>query len=448
MDIKSINSLINANKVNKSNDQITNKECSRTSFNSLLTSRKESNTKSEIPKEKLKEIKGKLQDMGFSKEDVESVKSLDDLKKLVKKSLDDKDTKDDKDIENILLNMIELILKFMNNNNLDTLNGKLKGNKDTNDLLKIMDKDSSNKTSDLLNKLESLLNKFTESQESDELSKSILEAIQSKLDKLSLENLSKGNKSTSILENIKNKLNKALSQINNNSVQENSLNSLGDNLNKTVKLEDITSKDGDSKEFNRNTGNGEKDFLEGLLKNGEDNKDKIDKTVNFMSHIKQDNKINIALSKDTSANIVLNKDNLNNDLIKAIKFMNINDMKDLTVKIMPKELGEVVIKLTMEAGIMKANIAATSKETYNLLNANLNRIEDQLQQNNIKVQDVSLNIYEDDTTFFKDGFNEREGSFNEGQHSKNNKHSINSVDKEENLKDNISDLQSNVNMLA
>ncbi|NEZ45893.1 hypothetical protein FDF74_01555 [Clostridium niameyense] len=442
MDIKSINALINAN---KSNGKITNKECNKTSFNSILNSRKENSIKNEIPKEKLKEIKSKLQDMGFSKEDVDSIKNLDDLKKLVKKSLDDKDSKD---IEDILLKMIELILKSMNNK-LDISKEKLKGNKDINDLLKIMDKDSSNKTYDLLNKLEGLLNKFAENQENDELSKSILEAIQNKLDKLSLEDVTKDDKSTSILENIKNKLNKALSEVDKSSkTQENSLNSLGDNLNKTVKLDNVSSEDSNSKEFNNNPENGEKDFLEELLKNGEENKDKIDKTVNLMSHIRQDNKINPTLSKDASTNIVLNKDTLNSDLIKAIKFMNINDMKDLTVKIMPKELGEVVIKLTMEAGIMKANISATSKETYNLLNANLNHIEDQLQQNNIKVQDVSLNIYEEDTTFFKEGFSENRGSFNEGKNSKNNGHSINPIDREDDLKDNTSSLESNVNMLA
>ncbi|WP_050607013.1 flagellar hook-length control protein FliK [Clostridium niameyense] len=445
MDIKSINTIINANRINKSNEKITNKECRNTSFNYLLNSRKENSIKNEIPKEKLKEIKNKLQDMGFSKEDVESIKNLDDLKKLVKKSLDDRESKD---TEDILLKMIELILKSMNNK-LDISKEKLRGNKDINDLLKIMDKDSSNKTYDLLNKLESLLNKFAENQGNDELSKSILEAIQNKLDKLSLEDVTKDDKSTSILENIKNKLNKALSEVDKSSkTQENSLNSLGDKLNKTVKLDNVSSGDSNFKEFNNNPENGEKDFLEGLLKNGEENKDKIDKTINFMANIRQDNKMNPSLSKDASTNIVLNKDTLNNDLIKAIKFMNINDIKDLTVKIMPKELGEVVIKLTMESGIMKANIAATSKETYNLLNANLNHIEDQLQQNNIKVQDVSLNIYDEDTTFFKDGFNQNEGSFNEKQNSKNNRNSINSIDREDDLKDNISNLESNVNMLA
>lgn len=120
-----------------------------------------------------------------------------------------------------------------------------------------------------------------------------------------------------------------------------------------------------------------------------------------MSHLKNSTDINELSSNETLGKLVINKNTMNTDIIKSIKYMELNNVKDLTVKIMPKELGEVFIKLTMEGGIMKANIGASTKDAYNLLNSNMQLIEDKLQNSGIKVQELSLNIYNEDTTFFK-----------------------------------------------
>nr|WP_279285105.1 flagellar hook-length control protein FliK [Clostridium sporogenes] len=124
--------------------------------------------------------------------------------------------------------------------------------------------------------------------------------------------------------------------------------------------------------------------------------------------------------------------------------MELNNVKDLTVKIMPKELGEVLIKITMEGGIMKANIGATTKEAYNLLNSNMQLIEDKLQNSGIKVQELSLNIYNEDTTFFKRGNEKRENSHTSKSENKAELSSKDEIPEEEN----ISSVESNVNMLA
>nr|WP_301282252.1 flagellar hook-length control protein FliK [Clostridium sporogenes] len=124
--------------------------------------------------------------------------------------------------------------------------------------------------------------------------------------------------------------------------------------------------------------------------------------------------------------------------------MELNNVKDLTVKIMPKELGEVFIKLTMEGGIMKANIGATTKEAYNLLNSNMQLIEDKLQNSGIKVQELSLNIYNEDTTFFKQGNEKGENSNPSKSNDKADLSSIDEIQEEEN----ISTIDGNVNILA
>jgi flagellar hook-length control protein FliK len=143
----------------------------------------------------------------------------------------------------------------------------------------------------------------------------------------------------------------------------------------------------------------EEKFLKNLL--GEDKDDmKISKTVNFMNQFEAVKTLDT--SKVQTPNLVINKSDFQADVIKNIKFMEINNIKDLTVKMNPKELGEITIKITMESGIMKANISAQNKETYNLLNQNIQDISDKLKNMDIKIQSLDINIYEDSTFFSKD----------------------------------------------
>ncbi len=200
----------------------------------------------------------------------------------------------------------------------------------------------------------------------------------------------------------------------------------------------------DSSNLKENTSKEEK-LLKGLLEDKEQGTgEKINKTVNFMSHLKNSTDINELSSNETLGKLVINKNTMDTDIIKSIKYMELNNVKDLTVKIMPKELGEVFIKLTMEGGIMKANIGATTKEAYNLLNSNMQLIEDKLQNSGIKVQELSLNIYNEDTTFFKQS---SENGKNSNPSKSENKADLSSMD-EIAEEENISTIDGNVNILA
>ena len=160
----------------------------------------------------------------------------------------------------------------------------------------------------------------------------------------------------------------------------------------------------------------EEKFLNNLL--GEDKDEmKISKAVNFMNQFETVKTIDT--SKVQTPNLVIDKNNFQVDIIKNIKFMEINNIKDLTVKMNPKELGEITIKLTMESGIMKANISAQNKDTFNLLNHNIQDISDKLKNMDIKIQSLDINIYEDSTFFNKDS-NEKNNNERQNSNSKIN----------------------------
>ncbi|MGH4125742.1 MAG: flagellar hook-length control protein FliK [Clostridium sp.] len=176
--------------------------------------------------------------------------------------------------------------------------------------------------------------------------------------------------------------------------------------------------------FSGNSSSEEK-FLNNLL--GEDKDDmKISKAVNFMNQFETVKTVDTA--KVQAVNLVIDKSNFGADVIKNIKFMEINNIKDLTVRMNPKELGEITIKLTMESGIMKASISALNKDTYNLLNQNIQDISDKLKNMDIKIQSLDINIYED-STFFNKGSNEKNNNGNKN----NNKSTNMGLDVEEDI---------------
>ncbi|MDF2882600.1 MAG: fliK [Clostridiaceae bacterium] len=187
-------------------------------------------------------------------------------------------------------------------------------------------------------------------------------------------------------------------------------------------------------------------FLNNLVaKDSKSSSTNFSRVTNFINQLTNSNTASGTVSVE-NANPVLNANNLQDDFIQNLKFMSTNDMQQLTVKIVPKELGEVVINLTLEGGNLKASITAANKDAYNLLNANLPDINNKLQNENIKIQNLTLNVYSDDTTFFKDG------SQNQRQERGNSKDSsiqnVNLSDSQDILNNNLSEEINNVNLFA
>ncbi|NFG25538.1 flagellar hook-length control protein FliK [Clostridium botulinum] len=186
----------------------------------------------------------------------------------------------------------------------------------------------------------------------------------------------------------------------------------------------------------------EDDFLNKLLNNNKD--DSVLNKINLLSSRNEINSNNVAVSTES---VTINKATMGDDLIKNVKLMITNSMKELTVKINPKDLGQVTISLIQENGIMKANIKANSKETFELLSQNLVEMKKAIGEQNIKVADVNVELYQEDTTFFKDeGFGRGLAKENQKQNSNNEETSeIDSIELEDDVTEN---LNSNLDFFA
>ena len=144
--------------------------------------------------------------------------------------------------------------------------------------------------------------------------------------------------------------------------------------------------------------------------------------------------------------VAVSRETVATDVVSNVKYMVKNQVEQLIVKIYPKELGEITIKIISEDGIMKADIKSTSKETYTLLNSNMEEIKKHLSNESLIIKEVNIGLYEDTTYYSGQGFS---NEFNDERNKENyfveDNDSIN-IHKEEN--EEISEEISNVNLLA
>jgi flagellar hook-length control protein FliK len=202
----------------------------------------------------------------------------------------------------------------------------------------------------------------------------------------------------------------------------------------------------DNKSFESDTDIKENKILKGIINSDDKSENKI---LTFSAHLSRAREVLVPIQSNSEATVV-NKNTLVNDVVKVIKYMNINSLKELTIKVTPVDLGEMTIKVTMEGNLLKANISASNKETYSLLNSNIADLKNSLNNSQIKVQEVAINIYNDDTTFFSGNFEGRQQNFNEHSGSENNSRSSINIEKIETSEaiENLSGEDNNLSVLA
>lgn len=194
---------------------------------------------------------------------------------------------------------------------------------------------------------------------------------------------------------------------------------------------------------------GEEDILAKLMTMDEDiNKVEdyiVEDTHIFTEVLNSKNDVASSLISEVKP-VAVSRETVATDVVSNVKYMVKNQVEQLTVKIYPKELGEITIKIISEDGIMKADIKSTSKETYTLLNSNMEEIKKHLSNESLIIKEVNIGLYEDTTYYSGQGFsNEFNDERNKESYSVEDNDSIN-IHKEEN--EEISEEISNVNLLA
>lgn len=186
-------------------------------------------------------------------------------------------------------------------------------------------------------------------------------------------------------------------------------------------------------------------FLNSLI---EDKKDSVDNKINLFATRTQ----SVQAQNTEVRGLNINKATFADDIIKDVKFMSTNNLKELTVKVNPGNLGEITIRLVQEDGLMKANLKANSKETTALLAQNLAEIKKEIGDQNIKISEVNIELYNEDTTFFKNesfgGQLSQEQNNSKGASQNNMDVNIGTIENDEALEENLAMVDNNLDFLA
>ena len=208
----------------------------------------------------------------------------------------------------------------------------------------------------------------------------------------------------------------------------------------------MESDDNNSGMTDKKSNSKEDKFLNSLI---EDKKDSVDNKINLFAARTQ----SVQAQNTEVRGLNINKATFADDIIKDVKFMSTNNLKELTVKVNPGNLGEITIRLVQEDGLMKANLKANSKETTALLAQNLAEIKKEIGDQNIKISEVNIELYNEDTTFFKNesfgGQLSQEQNNNSKGASQNNKDvNVNINENDEALEENLASVDNNLDFLA
>lgn len=346
---------------------------------------------------------------------------------------------------------------------LESLENKIVNNKENNNIDKAFSENESKASNDILGeKIDS--NNFSEVKTTESNSNlntdnikniNAHESINSSNAETLQSEVKENNKE--LITQIKNLLNENeqvsnLSEVSNNDNKEIFNNKMQNIISKNVesKEENIDVKNYTSSDSNNSSNNFEESKDEKILKSILNDKDLSSTTINRnVTFAGTFNNVN-ALDGLKEAAKLVKAEHLAEDIIQSVKYMETNNIKELTVKINPKNLGELSIKVIQEDGVLKAQIKATTKEGYDLLSCNASIINKELSNQNLKIQNVNISL-NNDTTFFKgSSFEGNANNFSQNEASnKNAKNNVNGVlDEDEVLEDNEAEIINNINMLA
>ncbi|MDB3085867.1 flagellar hook-length control protein FliK [Clostridioides difficile] len=173
------------------------------------------------------------------------------------------------------------------------------------------------------------------------------------------------------------------------------------------------------------------------------------KSGNFSQVINKSMDIN--KTKNDNVNLKHIESNVMDDSIKAIKHMKTNDIQELTIKLRPKELGDMNIQLLKDSESMKAVVTVFNKDVFDSINKNITDLKQHLELTNVNIKDVSVQMHSDNrntsNTFDKafEQQNRQNNQENMNKQGTNNKH--NNVIIEDEIKENIID-DDRVDLLA
>ena len=136
------------------------------------------------------------------------------------------------------------------------------------------------------------------------------------------------------------------------------------------------------------------------------------------------------------------------DIIKSVKYMKNSDLEELNVKLNPRNLGEISIKLSKNKEHSNLLITVDDNNILDLVNKNIEDIKKHLNDTDINIKDIVINVKSENENLFSDNLNKefnQDRRFNQNNSNKNKKNNNQIIEEVHNSEHNKDD--DNLNIL-
>ena len=136
------------------------------------------------------------------------------------------------------------------------------------------------------------------------------------------------------------------------------------------------------------------------------------------------------------------------DIIKSVKYMKNSDLEELNVKLNPRNLGEISIKLSKNKEHSNLLITVDDNNILDLVNKNIEDLKKHLNDTDINIKDIVINVKSENENLFSDNLNKefnQDRRFNQNNSNKNKKNNNQIIEELHNSEHNKDD--DNLNIL-
>ena len=157
----------------------------------------------------------------------------------------------------------------------------------------------------------------------------------------------------------------------------------------------------------------------------------------------QNNNLNAVNTQTSQDNVsseapvtTIRQEFIGEDVIKTVKYLKSNGLEEIKIKISPRELGDMTIKLIKNHEETKVLITISKEDVFDMINKKIGDITKHLNDLNINVKEVSVDIKNDNKNFFSDNLSQEFNKKNQQNKKKRTKYEDTEIETIEEIKEN------------
>ena len=167
--------------------------------------------------------------------------------------------------------------------------------------------------------------------------------------------------------------------------------------------------------------------------------------INFLNNIAMtNNNANLEVKTENLEPNVVRSEYIANDIVESINYLKVNNLEEIKVKMNPKDLGELHIKIIKENNVEKVFITLHNSESFKLVKDNVAEIKNHLNNLDINVNEVNVEMKSENRDDFSQNLNQQ---FNKGNNKQQRRAVKFESENESSIENDLLKTDSNINRL-